>query len=181
MIGLDSVKDQVKTIKQRVQFYGQASNGNHMQFLGGAGTGKAQPLYSKVLTPNGYITMGDVKVGTEVITAKGNIGKVSGIYPQGKRDIYEITLQDRTKIRVADNHLNSVWVYNQRTKQREDYVLETLDLIEFIKSSKWKVRIDTPSVDFEQQEVLINPYLLGALLGDGGLSNTYQKGTYSPW
>ena len=46
MIGLDSVKDQVKTIKQRVQFYGQASNGNHMQFLGGAGTGKAQPLYS---------------------------------------------------------------------------------------------------------------------------------------
>lgn len=177
MIGLDSVKDQVKTIKQRVQFYGQASNGNHMQFLGGAGTGKAQPLYSKVLTPNGYITMGDVEIGTEVITAKGNIGKVSGIYPQGKRDIYEITLQDRTKIRVADNHLNSVWVYNQRTKQREDYVLETLDLIEFIKSSKWKVRVDTPSVDFEKQEVLINPYLLGALLGDGGLSNTYQKGT----
>lgn len=40
MIGLDSVKDQVKTIRQRVQFYGQASNGNHMQFLGGAGTGK---------------------------------------------------------------------------------------------------------------------------------------------
>ena len=35
--------------------------------------------------------------------AKGNIGKVIGIYPQGIRPIYEITLSDRTKIRVFKN------------------------------------------------------------------------------
>ena len=63
MIGLDSVKDQVKTIKQRVEFYGQASNGNHMQFLGGAGTGKTtiarimtKILYDlKIIQKNQYV------------------------------------------------------------------------------------------------------------------------------
>ena len=63
MIGLDSVKDQVKTIRQRVEFYGQASNGNHMQFLGGAGTGKTtiarimtKILYDlKIIQKNQYV------------------------------------------------------------------------------------------------------------------------------
>ena len=63
MIGLDSVKDQVKTIRQRVEFYGQASNGNHMQFLGGAGVGKTtiarimtKILYDlKIIQKNQYV------------------------------------------------------------------------------------------------------------------------------
>ena len=84
---------------------------------------------------------------------------MTGVYPQGKRPVYEITLQDRTKIRVADNHLNSVYRYNTHKKVREDYVLTTLELIDFVKSSKWNVRIDTPSVDFEHQPILIDPYL----------------------
>ena len=143
-------------------------------FVGSAGCGKAQPLYSKVLTPTGYISMGDVKLGQEVITRKGDVACITGIYPQGKRPVYEITLQDRTKIRVADNHLNSVYRYNQHKKAREDYVLTTLELIEFIKSSKYKVRVDTPSVDFGEQKILIDPYLLGALIGDGSLHGNFS-------
>ena len=142
-------------------------------FVGGAGTGKAQPLYSKVLTPQGYTSMGEITVGQSVYTHNGELAKVIGVYPQGKRPIYEITLQDRTKIRVADNHLNNVYVYNQHKKCREDYVLTTLELIDFMKTSKYRVRIDTPSVDFDKQEVLIDPYLLGALLGDGSVHNNF--------
>jgi hypothetical protein len=37
------------------------------------GTGKEQPLSSKILTPTGWITMGDVKIGTKVIGADGKI------------------------------------------------------------------------------------------------------------
>lgn len=69
MIGLDSVKDQVKTIKQRVQFYGQASNGNHMQFLGGAGTGKT--TISRIMTKILY----DLK-----IIQKNQYVEISGDY-----------------------------------------------------------------------------------------------------
>ena len=40
-------------------------------FCGPAGTGKAQPLDSLVLTDTGYIQMSSVKVGTKVFTRKG--------------------------------------------------------------------------------------------------------------
>lgn len=95
---------------------GELSNRNFL-FTGPAGTGKAQPLYSKVLTPNGFITMGEVTVGQKVITGSGAVAEVSGVYPQGVRPIYEIQLTDKhetKKVRVADCHLNVVKIENQR-------------------------------------------------------------------
>ena len=142
--------------------------------VGPAGVGKAQPLYSKVLTPDGFITMGEVEVGTEVFTSTGAIGKVTDIYPQGVRPIYEITLQDRTCIRVSDEHLNVVYRYNEDRKQREDFVLTTTDLISLFERSRFKLRIDIPSVDWESSGLTVDPYLLGALIGDGSLSGNFQ-------
>ena len=55
--------------------------------IGPAGTGKAQPLYSKILTPEGYIRMEDVRVGTKVFTHTGAVASVSAIYPQGESNI----------------------------------------------------------------------------------------------
>ena len=111
---------------------------------GASGCGKAQPLDSLVLTIDGYKRMGDVQIGDEVFTHKGNRGKISGIYPQGVRPIYRITLSDRTYIDVSDEHLNCVYLYNYKTKKREDYVLTTQDLIKFFNTSKYKLRMDTP-------------------------------------
>ena len=140
-------------------------------FIGPAGTGKAQPLDSKILTPNGYIAMKDVQIGTEIFTHTGRVGKVSGIYPQGIRPIYEITLQDNTKIRVSDEHLNVVHRYNEDKKCREDFCLTTTELIKLFESSRFKLRVDTPSVDWGYVKLPVDPYLLGALIGDGSLSN----------
>lgn len=69
------------------------------------GSGKAQPLYSDVLTPNGFIKMGDIKAGDEVIAGNGNVSKVLGVYPQGKKQIYEITLENGYKCRCSTDHL----------------------------------------------------------------------------
>lgn len=146
-------------------------------FVGPAGTGKAQPLYSKILTPAGFTTMGEIKVGDTVITGAGNLAKVSEVYPQGMRPIYEITLQDGAKIQVADNHLNCVWRYNRKLKKREDFVITTTELIKMFEqsgSTTFRVRVDIPSVDFEEKPVPIDPYLLGALLGDGCLSGNFS-------
>ena len=63
---------------------------NCLLFCGGAGTGKAQPLNSKVLTPNGFIKMKKVKVGTDVITGNYKVAKVTEVHPQGKRKVYKI-------------------------------------------------------------------------------------------
>lgn len=145
----------------------------NMLLVGPAGTGKAQPMYSKVLTPDGFIEMRDVHVGTKVITANGHIASVSGVYPQGVRSIYEITLSDRTKIRVSDEHLNVVYRYNQDKKQIENFTITTNDLIKLHKESRFKLRVEIPSVDFQWSDIdmPIDPYLLGFLLGDGVLSS----------
>lgn len=141
--------------------------------IGPAGTGKAQPLYSKILTPNGFIQMADVEIGTKVFTANGNIGRVTEIYPQGIRPIYEIKLSDRTTIRVSDEHLNVCYRYNEDKKQREDFCITTKELIEKFESSRFKLRVDIPTVTWPCLPLPIDPYLLGALIGDGSLSNNF--------
>ena len=47
-------------------------------FTGEAGIGKAQPLDAKILTPTGWTTMGNIKIGDEVITPSGKASKVIG-------------------------------------------------------------------------------------------------------
>ena len=89
-----------------------AENLDNRNFLltGPAGCGKAQPLTSKILTRQGFVQMKDVYTGLEVYTHTGDIGKITGIYPQGIRKIYRITLEDDTYIEVSDDHINIVAV-----------------------------------------------------------------------
>jgi len=76
--------------------------------VGPRGTGKAQPLHSLVLTCDGFIPMRDTKEGIKVFTANGNIGEISGIYPQGYLDTFQITFSDGTFIEVSDEHINEI-------------------------------------------------------------------------
>lgn len=69
------------------------------------GSGKAQPLYSKVLTPEGYIPMERVMPGTKVISGCGRECTVLGVYPQGKKPIFEIGLADGRRCRCSNEHL----------------------------------------------------------------------------
>lgn len=71
------------------------------------GTGKAQPLYSKVLTPNGFKTMGEIVVGDEVIGGDGKIYNVVNVYPQGIRPVYRVYFSNGVKCECDINHL---WV-----------------------------------------------------------------------
>lgn len=58
MIGLESVKGQIQKLENRMKFYGNSNNnGNHMAFMGGAGTGKTTVarIVTKILYDIGYI------------------------------------------------------------------------------------------------------------------------------
>lgn len=143
------------------------------------GAGKAQPLYSKVLTPNGFIQMGDVKIGTKVIAGNGKTANVIGVYPQGKRKIYEITLDDGSKCRCSDNHLWQVQSrcdrqYESRTGKHRVRTLKLSDMLDNIcigAECRANYSIDyVKPIEFKQKEFIIHPYVMGALLGDGGFS-----------
>lgn len=144
------------------------------------GNGKAQPLYSKLLTPKGYINMGDVKVGDEVFGEDGKSHKVLGVFPQGKKPVYELTFSDGSKCRCSDEHLWTVSTNNRKT-------WKTLTLSEIVNSSlchntsasgkqgkRWKYHIPiTMPINFTGERVLpIDSWLLGVLIGDGGFTHT---------
>ena len=111
--------------------------------------------------------MKDVKVGTKVINGKGYETEVTHIYPQGKLPVYKITFSDRTSIECADNHLWQVTEYG-KGKAKEDLVLNTIQLKENIEKG-YKYRIPIPIIDCWNNDVELDPYLLGCLLGDGCL------------
>jgi hypothetical protein len=76
-------------------------------FLGIMDTGQAlaQPLASKVLTPGGWVKMGDVLKGDYVIGRQGKPTKVLGVYPQGEKSIYRVTFSDGSSTRCTEDHL----------------------------------------------------------------------------
>jgi len=146
-----------------------------------AGSGKEQPLFCKILTPNGWTTMGNIKVGDEVLTPTGEITKVTNVYPQGLKDAYKITFSDGSFTYAGKEHLWKTQTKYQRDKKSEKYnIVKTEDMMsrlyninsKGVKSKFWYIPLT--SVEYPQKELPIDPYLLGCLLGDGGLSRPTQ-------
>jgi len=102
--------------------------------------GKAQPLSAKVLTPNGLVFMGDIKLNDTVLTPKGTKAKVIGIFPQPKQQIYKIILQDGSQTRATAEHLWKIYFANKCE------ILNTLCLKTLLEQ-KIKIFIDT-AIDF---------------------------------
>ena len=103
---------------------------NEVLISAAAGSGKEQDLSSKLLTPKGYINMGDVTIGQELLDGYGNITKVTEIYPQGKKPVYEIILEDKSRIKVGLEHINHIF------KDGLPYNIVTKDLFNCYKDYK---------------------------------------------
>lgn len=134
------------------------------------GAGKAQPLYSNVLTPDGFKAMSNIHVGDEVISGNGNVSKVLGVFPQGEKDIYEITFDDGSKCRCSNEHL---WHCQNRMDRRNgkyrDITLDDMmrDLyVENGKRKNYSVDYVAP-INFSQKEYFMHPYVLGVIIGNG--------------
>ena len=52
----------------------------------GCGLGKGQPIGSKVLTPNGWTEIQELKVGDLIISSDGKPYPVKGVYPKQEID-----------------------------------------------------------------------------------------------
>jgi hypothetical protein len=150
-----------------------------------AGSGKAQPVSEPVLTPQGWRTMGDLKPGDEVIGSDGHPTRVLGVFPQGNQRVYRVEFNDRTSVRCNIDHLWSVRKADTRSASRgpgrrprsNTYspwkTLTTQELLEDISQGKrrWQLPRLQP-VQFRKAvtPLSIDPYTLGAFLGDGNLS-----------
>lgn len=136
--------------------YGGLGKGELGLIIAPLGTGKAQPLTSKILTPNGFINMGDIKIGDEVIGRDGQAYKVTGVFPQGKRPVYKLTFSDNSIVECDINHL---WYVRKRPKMNNIDSFEecVIDLTEIITSFNDYV-YSVPK--FEQELKQNNPFVI---------------------
>lgn len=146
--------------------------------------GKASPLYSKVLTPDGFTEMRNIKVGSKVISGDGTACNVTGVFPQGIKDIYRVVFSDGTSAECCKEHLWKV----QTTDDRANSTYRIVELQDISKNLKRKSRngfknnysIDyVKPVQFNKKPLPIPPYVLGIIIGDGYIGNGYVQVTNS--
>ena len=161
------------------------------------GVGKGQPNNTLIYNESGTKKIGDLIVGDKVIGSDGKSHNVIGVYPRGKKETYKITFNDGYSIITDDEHLWSISSpnYGKNTKnerRKKSLVLSTKQMFEggkitikgdgynkdkdyiidtYYKSlngnNKWQIPIVKP-IQFENNnELPIEPYLLGLCLGDG--------------
>ena len=93
----------------------------------GRKNGKALSVNTKIPTPNGYTTMGDLKVGDEVFDKDGNITRVTFATPiMYNHKCYEVTFSDGEKI-IADEEHN--WLVD-RWHKNNFHVETTKEIID---------------------------------------------------
>lgn len=99
--------------------------------------GNAQPMYSKIMKADGtYYEMKDVQLGDKIKSPTEGETEVVGIFPQGKRDIFEIELDDGRKVRSSDNHLWKVAIDKNEKGEWNWQVVNTLQLIDWLKEGR---------------------------------------------
>lgn len=132
--------------------------------------GKEQPNSSLVLLEDGrWKRMGDMRVGDALASVDGEPSRVTGVFPQGVKDVYEFTFSDGRTARAGIDHLWEV-TYRDWDAPR---VLTTAEIIEKLKRTRYQNRLAVRLIsgDFGVRGGLpLDPWLLGFLLGDGNFT-----------
>lgn len=153
------------------------------------GLGKAEVVDNRLFTPTGRKRIGDVSIGDEVIGSSGMPCKITGVFPQGNKPVYRITFSDGYSIECADEHLWTVFT----TLGDTPVTLTVNDMLDEHKKIKhnvvghnsgkeyeyktyyknpngdshWQIPLVQPIQFTRNEQLPIEPYLFGALLGDG--------------
>jgi ATP-dependent exoDNAse (exonuclease V) alpha subunit len=151
---------------------------------GGPGTGKAQPVDATVLTPTGFRAIGELVPGDIVISAEGAASRVNSVHPQGRKPIFRVQFADGRTCECCDSHLwrvwtrTSVWSPAKKKKVRSrgwrvvplSYVRDRLEN-DRVECDRQAVPLLVPSTTSARLKLPCDPYVLGALIGDGTLSD----------
>ena len=133
-----------------------------------------QPLYSKILTPDGWKQLKDIKPNDIICGSNSTIQRVEEVYYKGELEVYYVIFSDGRVVECSENHL---WVV--QSKRKKDKVITTESMKkDFVRikangDKEYKYYIKPHIAYFnENTPFSIDPFLLGLLLGDGSLSGT---------
>jgi phage terminase large subunit-like protein len=148
--------------------------------------GKALKNGTLVAVPTGWMPIESLAVGDEVIAGDGSITHVAGVYPQGVKPMLRFTFDVGEEIECCADHLwlhqhpRARYPYRQSRGRSEPNPFygewttasagEILRRVGPAPIPRMRVVIPTCEVwQLPARAVPLDPYLLGVLLGDGGL------------
>lgn len=155
--------------------------GRVSQLWGHESAGKCLTADTLVLTPNGYLTVGEIfeangldtgcrsstsEVSTPLINRHGEVEETTHFTHNGRKVVYKITTRSGTEITSTGNHphltmdVNGAWVWkNTRLLAPGDYMIA-------LRGPTLETRSQTPSLKEEEA------YFAGVALADGHFAET---------
>lgn len=152
------------------------------------GVAKALSLDTKLPTPSGWSTIGDVQVGDQIFGEDGCPATVLAKSEVFHKPMYRLVLSDGRELKVSEDHINTVIHRRQKRVdgKRVNYLdrrdLSTKELLEIPlfatrtkteknpKGQENRVWIPLPEpVQYPERDLPIDPYTLGLCIGDGSM------------
>ncbi len=136
--------------------------------------GRAESLNSLLMTPTGWRKMGDIRVGDLVIGSDGKPTEVLGVYPQGKKPVYRLTMTDGASVVACAEHLWQVKTMEDKRRNRPPRILQTQEMLGNLRRHhqyRYELPLLSAPVEWKSQQTTLDPYVLGLLLGDGCISD----------
>jgi phosphate starvation-inducible PhoH-like protein len=135
--------------------------------------GRAQPLTTKVLTLDGFRPIGSLRIGDFVIGSNGLPTPVIGVYPQGRKKVFEVRAQDGASTLCCAEHLWQVFTPEDRRRGTGGRVLETGEMMGHLRRAhqhRYELPLLSAPAWQRPQDIPLDPYAMGLLLGDGCLT-----------
>src|SRR5882724_11035466 len=127
---------------------------------------KPLALDTPLPTPNGWTTMGEVKIGDWLFDENGKPVQVMGMSPiHFNRKCYKVEFDDGSVIVADEDHLWTIERRKRKAFNADDWMTCTIPtkLLEVNKDHIWCAK----SFELDQKDLIIDPYVLGYWLGDG--------------
>lgn len=158
---------------------------------GAAGGGKGAALNSLILTPFGFRKLGDLKEGDDITNPNtGGIQKLIWLHPISMFPFYRVHFVDGTSFECTEDHIWKCHQSRKKSKRAKKYGLEDIDtlwttkkIFEWYKNKKENgvnegsnliIPLTKPvhfSIGGVKKRMLIDPYVLGAIIGDGCITD----------
>lgn len=134
-------------------------------------SGKGVRLEEDLPTPQGFKKAKDVIVGDYLFGSDGKPVRVTGVSDVHHLPCYNITFNDKVSIVTDSEHQ---WtVYERKNSKRVERVISTLEMFkqgvwidDIVRRTRFAIPLAKP-IEYEEQDLLVHPYILGLWLGDG--------------
>jgi RecA/RadA recombinase len=152
---------------------GGLREGSVVVMTGDPKSGKAGSMSSLVYTTDGPKQMKNIVINDKVVTPDGSFGVVNGVFPQGVIDCFKVIFDDGTYAECSEDHLWKV-KKNYHGRYQDWKILSLKDIMSeglfYSDRPKWAIPLTNP-VSFTIKNQPVDPWIIGAIIGDGGLTN----------